>query len=279
MKHKPLLLLIIAILLAVVAACGSPTATPVPTVAPVEPAAEVEITDILWKWEQFQDQSDEGNITVDDPDRYTLVFRTDGTVEVQADCNAISGTFTRDGSSLQITLGPSTMAACGENSLDSQFVEKLGAVGAFVMEDGKLVLNLMADAGNMVFANGGEAGAASGVPEGVLNVVWQWSDLVEKAPASQSAVPNPANYTITFREGGKLEIKADCNAVEGTYQWDAQGLKIELGASTLAFCGEDSLDQQFLSLLPNMVTGGLDGGRFFLESAGGAERMGFNRGE
>ena len=44
--------------------------------------------------------------------------------------------------------------------------------------------------------------------------------------------------------------------------------------STLAFCGEDSLDQQHLDLLNRVVAGGPDGaGGFALEMTAGTERM------
>ena len=129
-----------------------------------------------------------------------------------------------------------------------------------------------------VYLMGGGKGQKSGPPKGVANITWQWVDLVEKAPASQSVVPDPQNYTITFKDDGKVDIKADCNNVSGTYKWDKQGLKIELGPSTQAACGEQSLDQQFLDLLSQVVTGGLDGDRLYLETAGGAQRMGFNKG-
>ena len=42
----------------------------------------------------------------------------------------------------------------------------------------------------------------------------------------------------------------------------------------MAFCGEDSLDQQYVDLLGQVVAGGSDGaGGLALETAGGAQRM------
>ena len=49
-------------------------------------------------------------------------------------------------------MGPSTLAACGEDSLDQVYLQRLGDTATFVLADGKLHLNLKADAGNMVFA-------------------------------------------------------------------------------------------------------------------------------
>jgi hypothetical protein len=45
------------------------------------------------------------------------------------------------------------------------------------------------------------------------------------------------------------------------------------------FCGEASLDQQYLKLLGSIVAGGPDGqGNLALETAGGAQRMLFKNG-
>jgi heat shock protein HslJ len=49
------------------------------------------------------------------------------------------------------TTGPSTLAMCPEDSLDQLFLEYLGNTVTYVMQDGKLYLNLFADAGNLVF--------------------------------------------------------------------------------------------------------------------------------
>ena len=124
---------------------------------------------------------------------------------------------------------------------------------------------------------GGNKNANPDMPKGVANITWQWVELIEQsAPASQSVVPDPENYTITFKDDGTVAIKADCNQVSGKYTW-GQDLKIELGPSTRAACGPQSLDQQYLELLSQVVTGGLDGDKLYLETAGGEKRMGFQK--
>ena len=113
------------------------------------------------------------------------------------------------------------------------------------------------------------------MPKGVANITWQWVELIEQsAPASQSVIPDPENYIITFKDDGTVDIKADCNQVSGKYTW-GQDLKIELGPTTQAMCSENSLSQQYLDLLSQVVTGGLDGDKLYLETAGGEKRMGF----
>ena len=78
---------------------------------------------------------------------------------------------------------------------------------------------------------------------------WQWVASVETLPASQSVVPDPKNYTLTFADDDTVAIKADCNQVAGTYSLEGDALTIQLGPSTMAFCGEESLDQIYLAML------------------------------
>lgn len=83
---------------------------------------------------------------------------------------------------------------------------------------------------------------------------------------------------IQFNEDGTLSGTADCNNFSGTYSQE-NGFSISLGATTMAFCGEASLDQQYLGLLAAVAAGGPDGqGGLALETAGGAQRMLFQNG-
>jgi heat shock protein HslJ len=111
----------------------------------------------------------------------------------------------------------------------------------------------------------------------ITGIVWQWTSVTDQG--TTTTVPNPANHTIIFNADGTLNGKADCNTFNGVYTQQNGGFTIKLGASTLAFCGEASLDQQYLGLLSNVAAGGPDGaGGLALETAGGAQRMLFKNG-
>lgn len=112
----------------------------------------------------------------------------------------------------------------------------------------------------------------------IQNVIWQWTSVTNQTTKVETTVPNPANYTISFYPDGTLSGKADCNTFNGTYS-QQNGFSIKLGASTMASCGEASLDQQYLNLLGNVAAGGPDGvGGLALETAGGEQRMRFTNG-
>jgi heat shock protein HslJ len=112
----------------------------------------------------------------------------------------------------------------------------------------------------------------------IEGIVWQWQSVTEQPAGETVTVPNPQDYTITFNEDGTFVGKADCNNIAGTYSQE-NGFTINLGPSTLAFCGEASLDQQYVALLGEVVAGGPDGaGGLALENAGGQKRMLFSNG-
>ena len=89
--------------------------------------AAIPLTDIEWRWVEAVEQEAGQITTVSNPEKYTLVFRTDGTFHGKADCNLIGGSYVNS-EGFKITLGPSTMAYCGEQSLDKKYLAGLGLV-------------------------------------------------------------------------------------------------------------------------------------------------------
>ncbi|MCJ7701413.1 MAG: META domain-containing protein [Anaerolineales bacterium] len=123
-------------------------------------------------------------------------------------------------------------------------------------------------------------GACGGLSstEPITDITWQWTEWVETEPASQSLVPDSENYTLLLSSDGSLNIKADCNMVQGSYTLDGSSLMIELGPSTMAFCGEQSLDLLYLKLLSNVDSYTIEDGQLVLELKDGAGQMALNKG-
>jgi heat shock protein HslJ len=112
----------------------------------------------------------------------------------------------------------------------------------------------------------------------IQGIVWEWKSVTNQTAKNTTIVPNPESYTIVFNADGTLNGKADCNTFNGSYSQE-NGFTIKLGATTMAFCGEASLDQQYLQLLGDIAAGGPDGqGGLALETAGGEQRMIFTNG-
>ena len=110
-----------------------------------------------------------------------------------------------------------------------------------------------------VHALGQGAGATPASKEELIGPLWQWDQWVETKPASLSVVPDPEKYTLSFSANNSVSIQADCNQVCGTYILRNGKLQIELGPSTMAYCGDQSLDQQFLALLTQVESAGMLG--------------------
>jgi len=109
----------------------------------------------------------------------------------------------------------------------------------------------------------------------VQGTSWEWTAMTETAPASQSVVPNPASYTITFNNDGTLAGQADCNQFSGSYTVANGQISILLGPTTMAECGPESLYGIFLSKLPAVDGYSLQGNDLTLTFGGGAGELMF----
>ena len=153
MKHRHFEITLLVIVLGLLAvACGGTDAPETET--PADPNA---ITGIVWKWQTFNDVAAGTSTRVDDPNKYTIVFNTDGTTTGQADCNTFSGTYSQDGG-FTIAVTPDVMAACDQGSMDQQFLNLLDEVAAGGPDGaGGLTLQTAGGAQSMLFSNGGAA--------------------------------------------------------------------------------------------------------------------------
>jgi uncharacterized lipoprotein YbaY/heat shock protein HslJ len=223
-----------------------------------------EIIDVLWNWESFRDPAGVNSIDVDDPDQYTLMLQTDGQFNIQADCNSGSGSYILRDNGIIFQPGPTTLAECGPDSLYADFLELLGDVATYVVEDGKLVLNLKMDAGDMVFVSSDAIDSAEPAGSDPVGIVWTWQNFAEAAGQNDINVPDPERYQLEFRAGGQFNYQADCNLGSGTYTLDDNNLTLELGPATMAECGPQSLMDQYINLLAQVVTYEREGEVFIL---------------
>ena len=109
------------------------------------------LTNTTWKWSASTTTTPPSQSNVPNPDNYTILFKPNNSFEAKADCNQVSGTWSTDnGNGMEIKLGPSTMAACGPDSLAPQFVAGLDKASAYVLDANGLTLTLGAE-GTMTF--------------------------------------------------------------------------------------------------------------------------------
>jgi heat shock protein HslJ len=205
----------------------------------------------------------------------TANFGVDGTLSGNGGCNKYHGTYTATGK--QIKIGPlaSTRMACanpaGIMEQEALYLAALQTVSTYKVEGTSL--ELRTKDGALAVQAVASMPEASTSADSIQEIIWQWSSVTNQTTGEGTIVPNAENYTITFHADGTLDGKADCNQFSGTYSQE-NGFIITLGTSTMAYCGDASLDQQYLTLLGNVVAGGLDGaGGLALENAGGEQRM------
>lgn len=155
LHHSVLLIITFLLLSACVAVTPPPPVTPDAGTAasggtiPAPEATEPTLTGMTWQWVSMADPM--GETMVPMPENYTLSFQEDGTVAIQADCNSAGGSYTVDGGTIAIELGPMTLVACPPDSLGDQFLRDLGFAAIYFFEDGQLLVDMMADGGTMAF--------------------------------------------------------------------------------------------------------------------------------
>jgi heat shock protein HslJ len=115
----------------------------------VEENAASPLTSQKWTWLKTQ-MNDDSVTTPVQPDAFTLEFHEDGTVSGTTDCNSFSGTYTVNASAISFGPFASTMMAC-EGSQESEYMQMLGEVDHYLIQDSQLVLLIKYDSGSMIY--------------------------------------------------------------------------------------------------------------------------------
>lgn len=114
--------------------------------------------------------------------------------------------------------------------------------------------------------------------ESILDIQWQWTESVELEPPGMLMIPNPENYNLVLRADGTINFQADCNVGSGSYSVDGSNLTFVLGPVTLAACGPESLHDEYLLYLANVISFGLQDDSLVLVSDTGNAQLLFENG-
>lgn len=96
------------------------------------------------------------------------------------------------------------------------------------------------------------AGCGEGIgpsPAVIIRGAWKLTSIHVTSPNTTTVISRPENYTVTFEEGSRVGIKADCNVCGGTYSQAGEALSITGIFCTRAYCGDASNDRAFLEVL------------------------------
>ncbi len=155
-------------------------------------------------------------------------------------CNNFFGSYELDGASLKFGPVGSTRMACPdlEMSLETEVFKALEHTRTWKIQGGELLF--LSDNDVLVRFSREKI-------QGLFGPVWQWVQTLYND--DRKVVPeNPANYTVQFKEDGKLSVKGDCNQKGGVYSVSPgeKTISIEITHSTMAFCPEGSLEDEFV---------------------------------
>jgi heat shock protein HslJ len=119
------------------------------TVEP-QPEDESDIMGVVWAWQELTTPVEQ--LTIDNPEKYTIEFLPDGLVNVLADCNSGTGTYDMTGDQLSIDITSTTLALCASESHSDLFFRGLNAAALYIVQAEELYIDQFADSGTMRFA-------------------------------------------------------------------------------------------------------------------------------
>lgn len=230
----------------------------------VEPAA---LTAAPWSWQQTQ-MNDGALFRPAKPEQYQLRFLPDGTLAIQADCNRAHAQYRLEESRLHLELGPTTLMACGDDSLGDRFLTQLGGVSLVFVQDGQLFIDLKFDSGTMKFTP-----IEAGLGQALIGSRWRATGYNNGRGALVSLVEG-TEISLHFGAEGQLEGSAGCNHYSAPFEFQGERVSIGPARSTRKFCAEpDGLMAQeaaFLEALPRAVILERSGERLEMRMADGA---------
>ena len=100
---------------------------------------------------------------------------------------------------------------------------------------------------------------------------WQLQAF-ELTDGSTIVVPNVQDFTIQFDPDGSLGVEADCNLCGGAYETSGNSISIDVQVCTFAYCGDESLDNQYLQALANTTGFAREGQELLLDYSNGILR-------
>ncbi len=222
-----------------------------------------DLSGTVWQWQQTL-MNDDDKFVPDKPVNHTVQFMADGTVAVQADCNRVRGTYTVDENAITIALGPSTRAACPEDSLGERFAGQVVGAAIYFFRSGDLYIDLKYDSGTMRF--GPQSSELAGTSWVVIGHNNGRGGVVSSIISTE--------MTAVFGADATVSGSAGCNRYSAEYQVDGNGISIGLPIATRRFCAEPEgimeQEQEYLTALSTAATYRMTDNRMEMRTAEGS---------
>jgi heat shock protein HslJ len=109
-------------------------------------AVPAELAGTTWRWVHFASPTED--VSVSEPEHYTLTFNTTGLIKLRADCNHGAGGAVFPGPGLiQVNALALTHKMCPQGTLSALFSSDITQAVRWYLRDGQLCLELPANAG------------------------------------------------------------------------------------------------------------------------------------
>jgi len=89
------------------------------------------------------------------------------------------------------------------------------------------------------------SGVAAAIAEGTQ---WKLQSLT-RADSTVTRVSEPNRFTLTFNDGNKITVRADCNNAFGGFTANGNSISVGPMASTKAYCSTAPFDDEYLTAI------------------------------
>ena len=186
---------------------------------------------------------------------------TDGKVAGSTGCNRFTGSYTQDGSSLEIDTPAVTRKACPPpaDAVEREFLAALARVDGWRIDDGDLALVDGDDKELLRFSEASPVGA--------------WKATMFRQRDAVASLEPGTEISAVFDEKGTLAGTAGCNTYRATFTTDGDAITIDKPAATEKACttppGVMEQEQAYLSALPLAASYRVEGSILSLLTAEG----------
>lgn len=112
------------------------------------------------------------------------------------------------------------------------------------------------------------------IPSSVSDAQGDWElQAFELNDGSTVTIPNPEKFTARLGADNRAILTVDCNRCRGSYEAEGNSLSFGQIACTLAYCGDESLDRDYLAALGSVSTYARQGRELRLNYADGTMRF------
>ncbi len=195
-------------------------------------------------WQLVQFQSGDGKTLVPaDKSKYTIAFKSDGSVAARVDCNRGHATW-KSAQLHQLELAPLalTRMACPPTPLNARLPKDWEYIRSYTIRDGHLFLALMADGGIYEFERQTpQEIAADAHPSGssvasLEDTSWKLTRLGSTTVTTASRQQEP--HFVLNSQLRRVVGSGGCNRITGSYRLDGDRLKFSQMAGTMMACLE-----------------------------------------